>query len=240
MMKRTLHRTFPDTVINEVDGNGHPNTNEERGVEVTLHWRETDQAPVMAEVSSKTGDHYAEVGLQFKGLELVDYDGVFEMPSEVVALLKDNGFDVSYVEDFNAYYHLEGSTMDTLKKDTPKKDTLPALTHEQVGALLDTLVFVDLPYGGMVRVRVAQHKYVWGKNRWGVQPLDGAGIGWYECSALKLGVLLADPASTSPPKPVLMVAGWPEGAASLVSGRHPAKVKQTWAALVKALRQENL
>ncbi len=170
---------------------------------------------------------------------MVDYDGVFEMPSEVVALLKDNGLDVSYVEDF-----LEGSTMDTPKKDTPKKDTLPALTHEQVGVLLGTLVYVDLPYGGMVCVRVAQHKYVWGKNRWGVQPLDGAGIGWYECSALKLGTLVADPDSTSPPKPVwqipLMAAGWPEGAASLVSGRHPAKAKQTWAALVKALRQENL
>lgn len=96
---RILSRTYHDSVINEIDANGHANTNSERGVEVTLHWRETDQAPVMAEVSSKTGDHHAEVGLKFEGLELVDYDGVFEMPSEVIDLLKKNGLDVSYVDE---------------------------------------------------------------------------------------------------------------------------------------------
>lgn len=38
-------------------------------------------------------------GLWFEGRELIDYDGVYALPREVVSMLKDLGFDVSYVEE---------------------------------------------------------------------------------------------------------------------------------------------
>jgi len=44
------------------------------------------------------GDEIAG-GLWFEGNELVDYDGVFELPIEVVEALKANDIDVSQVED---------------------------------------------------------------------------------------------------------------------------------------------
>ena len=39
------------------------------------------------------GDEYGG-GLWFKGKNLVDYDGVFELPKEVIQALRDTGFYV--------------------------------------------------------------------------------------------------------------------------------------------------
>jgi hypothetical protein len=44
------------------------------------------------------GDEIAG-GLWFEGLELIDYDGVFELPYEVIESLKLHDIDVTYVED---------------------------------------------------------------------------------------------------------------------------------------------
>lgn len=38
-------------------------------------------------------------GLWFDGKELIDYDGVSDLPKEVARALKEQGFDVSYVEE---------------------------------------------------------------------------------------------------------------------------------------------
>lgn len=38
-------------------------------------------------------------GLWFKGKELIDYDGVFELPREVCQILMSSGFDVTYALD---------------------------------------------------------------------------------------------------------------------------------------------
>lgn len=42
-------------------------------------------------------DEVVEIGIVAKGKKVMDYDGVFELPSEAVKLLKQNGFDVSEV-----------------------------------------------------------------------------------------------------------------------------------------------
>lgn len=42
------------------------------------------------------GDEYGG-GLWFNGKELVDYDGVYELPGEVVRALDGAGYDMSYV-----------------------------------------------------------------------------------------------------------------------------------------------
>jgi len=38
-------------------------------------------------------------GLWFEGKELVDYDGVYNLPKEIVEELEDNGYDMSYAKD---------------------------------------------------------------------------------------------------------------------------------------------
>jgi hypothetical protein len=43
-------------------------------------------------------DWYAEGGLWFKGKELIEYDGVFSLPSAILDKLKELGYDVSYAE----------------------------------------------------------------------------------------------------------------------------------------------
>ena len=42
---------------------------------------------------------YSEGGLWFEGMELVDYDGCFELPEEVAAAIKELGYKVVDLED---------------------------------------------------------------------------------------------------------------------------------------------
>ncbi len=42
---------------------------------------------------------YSEGGLWFEGMELVDYDGCFELPEEVAAAIKELGYKVADLED---------------------------------------------------------------------------------------------------------------------------------------------
>lgn len=51
------------------------------------------------DIESGGEEWYAEGGLSFNNKELIDYDGVFSLPSFVSDKLKEWGFDVSYVED---------------------------------------------------------------------------------------------------------------------------------------------
>ena len=43
-------------------------------------------------------EEYEEIGLSFDGNMLIDYDGVFSLPSELVSFLKVQGYDMSYAE----------------------------------------------------------------------------------------------------------------------------------------------
>ena len=63
-----------------------------KGVEIVLHTREDETVPCCSEIIS--GEHYAEIGLSFKGRELSEYDGVFFLPREVGEMLKDAGYTV--------------------------------------------------------------------------------------------------------------------------------------------------
>lgn len=69
------------------------------GVEVIIHTRDGGDGvtPCSAEIICGE-DGYAEIGLWFDEKELVDYDGVFSLPHEVVVLLEELGYVVG--EDF--------------------------------------------------------------------------------------------------------------------------------------------
>ena len=86
------NKKFPKGHINIVHQSGRDLTEPEVGLEVNLHWR--DGVPVCAEVFGEREEHYAEVGLWFDGKDLVDYDGVFALPDEVIEMLEDAGYNV--------------------------------------------------------------------------------------------------------------------------------------------------
>ena len=43
-------------------------------------------------------DEYEEIGLWFTGNELVDYDGVFSLPVELINYLMQQGYDMSWAQ----------------------------------------------------------------------------------------------------------------------------------------------
>lgn len=91
-MKSTIKREFPSTTIGMIDANGVDLTSRAKGVTVELHLR--DGSPVCAEVyDTKSGgnNHHAEIGLIVEDGELVDYDGVFDIPKEVLAMCEELG-----------------------------------------------------------------------------------------------------------------------------------------------------
>jgi hypothetical protein len=90
----TLTRHFPNSTACLVHQTGTVLTTPSNGVSITLHWRE-GEAPCSAELVS--GDHYADIGLEFEGKRLVGYDGVFACPLEVLTMLQDAGYDVSEI-----------------------------------------------------------------------------------------------------------------------------------------------
>lgn len=70
-----------------------------KGVTVELFVKEGANTPHGCEIYSDDESIYAEMGLWWEGNALCDYDGCFELPLEVLSLLKENGLDVSYAED---------------------------------------------------------------------------------------------------------------------------------------------
>lgn len=92
MLVTTAKRYFPLSEACVVHQTGAQLTESSTGVEVLLHTREDETTPCSAELSS--GDHYADIGLVFEGIELIDYDGVFSLPREVGLMLKEAGFVV--------------------------------------------------------------------------------------------------------------------------------------------------
>lgn len=45
------------------------------------------------------GVDYAEIGIWTVGMDVTEYDGVFELPKEAIALLKQCGFNTKEIED---------------------------------------------------------------------------------------------------------------------------------------------
>ena len=66
--------------------------------EIILHLRDCG-TPACAEVISKSGNLHAEIGLWFNGKLLEDYDGVFELPPQLSAILREKGFVVPLGRD---------------------------------------------------------------------------------------------------------------------------------------------
>lgn len=91
-MKSTINREFPSATIGMIDANGVDLTSRSKGVTVDLYCH--DGIPVCAEVyDTKTGgnNHHAEIGLIVEDGELVDYDGVFDLPKEVLSMCQELG-----------------------------------------------------------------------------------------------------------------------------------------------------
>lgn len=61
-------------------------------------WHEPDDKNYRFFEHNEQGGDYAG-GMWFENNELVDYDGVFELPYEVIKLMLDNGYDMSYCAD---------------------------------------------------------------------------------------------------------------------------------------------
>jgi hypothetical protein len=64
--------------------------------EITIKIRECGSG--FAEWEIPRLKEYEEIGLSFDGNMLIDYDGVFSLPSELVSFLKVQGYDMSYAE----------------------------------------------------------------------------------------------------------------------------------------------
>jgi hypothetical protein len=60
-------------------------------------WIELDGSYVYFE-HNEVGDDYAG-GMWFKNKELIDYDGVFELHSELIELMEKEGFNMEYAKD---------------------------------------------------------------------------------------------------------------------------------------------
>ena len=88
MPETKITRFFPESICNVIHQDGTQLTDTTNGVEVVLHLR--NGVPRFAEIIS--GDHYADIGLTIEGKELVDYDGVFELPKEILLMLKELGY----------------------------------------------------------------------------------------------------------------------------------------------------
>ena len=91
-------RKFPHSVIRVVHQTGTALTKKERGVTVEIHHID-NWPPVLAIVRGELVDHYAEIGLEWDGETLAGYDGVFELPREVLAVLDEMGYNVSRILD---------------------------------------------------------------------------------------------------------------------------------------------
>lgn len=85
-------RQFPESTIGLVDGDGRSvGPKRANGVEVVLHRTLSGYCAEVMDIKTGGDAHYAEVGIWVEGNVLMDYDGVFDLPSEVREMLKEEG-----------------------------------------------------------------------------------------------------------------------------------------------------
>lgn len=100
-MVKVKEQKFTDSTIGLVTAGGTALNEREKGVTVILWKRENELKPCLAEVFSTNGENennHAEIGLTFEGNNLIDYDGVYECPNEVLTMLRDAGYNTEEVE----------------------------------------------------------------------------------------------------------------------------------------------
>jgi len=89
-METNVKRDFLNSTIGRVDGYGRDL--EERSKGVTIDLRLKNGVPSFAEVYDTTTEgqnFYAVIGLIVKNNILLDYDGVFNLPTELRTMLKE-------------------------------------------------------------------------------------------------------------------------------------------------------
>jgi len=87
-MRTTIKKRFDGCVTEEHQSGVKLNAAE--GVNVQLHLE--DGVPVSAEVFSDDSSMYADIGLNCREKIIEDYDGVFDLPPQVVSMLKELGY----------------------------------------------------------------------------------------------------------------------------------------------------
>jgi hypothetical protein len=92
-----MKKFFPDSFINTIDANGNNLTSLKKGAWVELF--ENDGKISGAEIYSEDHDEYGEIGLFIENNELLDYDGVFFLPKEVISMLKERGINTEEMEN---------------------------------------------------------------------------------------------------------------------------------------------
>ena len=102
-MKNYNHKeTFQvDTPVNMETSYGVLDSSNNEKMEVTVGVSDEDEYGFFEiyDIASGGERFYGEGGMWFKGKELIDYDGVFELSQHVIKKLKEWGFDTSYVDN---------------------------------------------------------------------------------------------------------------------------------------------
>ena len=93
---------FPHSGAYKVHQTGEVLSEYSRGLTVNLYQKKGNPAPHSFEFFTDDEKRYAEGGLWSEktneGMRITEYDGVFSIPKEVVAMLKSMGLDTSYIE----------------------------------------------------------------------------------------------------------------------------------------------
>jgi hypothetical protein len=93
---------FPESGANTVHQSGRALSKWSKGLTVNIYQRKGAPAPHSFEFYSDNEYEYAEGGLWFEstnnGTKLTDYDGVFNLPKEVVVMLKALGLNTEYID----------------------------------------------------------------------------------------------------------------------------------------------
>jgi hypothetical protein len=89
----TLEFTSP---INRENSFGQINLSENTKSQMTININPEGKGYVLWEIDELEIEE--GIGLWFQGNELTDYDGVFELPTELIKFLSEQGFNMSWAE----------------------------------------------------------------------------------------------------------------------------------------------
>jgi hypothetical protein len=89
----TLEFTSP---INRENSFGQVNLSENTKSQMTININPEGKGYVLWEIDELEIEE--GIGLWFQGNELIDYDGVFELPPELVKFLSQQGYDMTWAE----------------------------------------------------------------------------------------------------------------------------------------------
>jgi hypothetical protein len=72
-------------------------TNTPQGIKTSTMelYKDPDGTPTAIEWIISDGEFVEQIGLWFEDKDLIDYDGIFELPSQAIKLIEQAGFNVS-------------------------------------------------------------------------------------------------------------------------------------------------